>query len=108
MLPFITQLAVWIILDERHTVVVSESTNRCRRFPASDTDPSASELRRKKDIFEIWRAHTPPYIAKVSPHRHRRQAGARAGGRIGRKSELCRKLSMRGLTDHFWLVLLVS
>jgi pyruvate ferredoxin oxidoreductase beta subunit len=34
---------------------------------ASGTDPSAPEPRGKKDIFEIWRAHTPPYIATVSP-----------------------------------------
>jgi pyruvate ferredoxin oxidoreductase beta subunit len=27
----------------------------------------AGTLAAKKDIFEIWRAHTPPYIATVSP-----------------------------------------
>jgi pyruvate ferredoxin oxidoreductase beta subunit len=34
---------------------------------ASGAGFPAAEPRGKKDIFEIWRAHTPPYIAPVSP-----------------------------------------
>jgi pyruvate ferredoxin oxidoreductase beta subunit len=34
---------------------------------ASGAGFPAAELRGKKDIFEIWRAHTLPYIATVSP-----------------------------------------
>ena len=34
---------------------------------ASGTSP-AGALRQKKDIFEIWRAQRPPYIATVSTH----------------------------------------
>ncbi len=34
---------------------------------ASGAGFPAAEPRGKKDIFEIWRAHTPPYIATVSP-----------------------------------------
>ncbi len=34
--------------------------------PCSVQHPSAS-VQEKKDIFEIWRAHRPPYIATISP-----------------------------------------
>ena len=33
----------------------------------TSTSPGGAH-QRKKNIFEIWRAHTPPYIATVSAH----------------------------------------
>lgn len=37
--------------------------------PLSHTTTSTNELAQmKKDIFEIWRAQRPPYIATISPH----------------------------------------
>ncbi len=45
-------------------------------FQTSPASPFGSEtgtspegvLQRKKDIFEIWRAHRPPYVATISSH----------------------------------------
>ncbi len=39
---------------------------RTSTSPCSVQHPAAS-LSEKKDIFEIWRAHRPPYIATISP-----------------------------------------
>lgn len=39
---------------------------RTTTSPCSLQHPSGS-VREKKDLFEIWRAHRPPYIATISP-----------------------------------------
>ncbi len=35
--------------------------------PVGEEEPEGT-FQEKKDIFEIWRAHTPPYVATVSSH----------------------------------------
>ncbi len=56
-----------VVADRRCSLTPSPAASGGDGTSPRGTEGTTSPLLAKKDIFEIWRAHRPPYIATVSP-----------------------------------------